>query len=145
MMHLWTSQFCECHLYNGPYHELYQYFFQDYFETPYLSILGCLSQYADDTVLILNGSESSMRSAFKNLDTFANISGLKVNVEKTNAMWIGSKKNSVDKLCKEIKVNWVDNKGSFKALGVAFSTDLDSMVSLNYNKAIESLRKQYVV
>ena len=58
-----------------------------------------------------------------------------------NAMWIGSKKNSVDKLCKEIKVNWVDNKGSFKALGVAFSTDLDSMVSLNYNKAIESLRK----
>ena len=78
----------------------------------------------------------------KILYTFANISGLKVNVEKTNAMWIGSKKNSVDKLCKEIKVNWVDNKGSFKALGVAFSTDLDSMVSLNYNNAIESLRKQ---
>ena len=78
-----------------------------------------------------------MRSALKNVDTFANISGLKVNVEKTNAVdWFEE-----EQLCKEIKVNWVD-KGSFKALGVAFSTDLDSMVSLNYNKAIESLRKQ---
>ncbi len=95
---------------------------------------NCFSQYAYDTVLFLSSSESSMGSAFKNLGLFASISGLRVNTDKTNAIWIGSKKNSVDKLCKEINVNWVDVKGAFKVLGVELSTYLNSMVLLNYKK-----------
>ena len=42
-----------------------------------------LSQYADDTVFILDGSENWLSRAFKLLDDFAWMSGLKVNISKT--------------------------------------------------------------
>ena len=48
-----------------------------------------ISQYADDTTLILDGSEKSLRSAVQILDDFNDtISGLS---SKTEALWIGSK------------------------------------------------------
>ena len=72
-----------------------------------------LSQFADDTVLFLNGTERSMYGAFNVLDYFANISGLRVNVDKTNAVWIGSMKGTDDKLCEDIKVNWVGTGDTF--------------------------------
>ena len=50
-----------------------------------------ISQYADDTTLILNGSEKSLTSAIQVLDDFGKISGLKLNDSKTEARWIGSK------------------------------------------------------
>ena len=46
-----------------------------------------LSQYADDTVLFRDGSENSMNSAFHTLNMIC----LKVEIEKTQAVWIGSK------------------------------------------------------
>ena len=49
-----------------------------------------ISQYADDTTFILDGSQSSFSRSLYLLDTFALISGLKVNYEKTDALWIGS-------------------------------------------------------
>ena len=53
-----------------------------------------LSQYADDTTMILEGSELSFSRTLYLLDTSTDISGLKVNYEKTEALWIGSLKNS---------------------------------------------------
>ena len=43
----------------------------------------------DDTTLVLDGSDTSMQQSFSLLDSFAEISGLKVNY-KTEALWIGS-------------------------------------------------------
>ena len=57
-----------------------------------IDVLGVeckISQYADDTTLILEGSFSSLETAFKTLDNFALASGLKVNYEKSEALWIG--------------------------------------------------------
>ena len=42
-----------------------------------------ISQYADDTTFILDGSQSSFSRSLYLLDTFALISGLEVNYEKT--------------------------------------------------------------
>ena len=53
-----------------------------------------LSQYADDTQIFLDGSEKSLREALLILDTFYKMSGLKINVEKTKAIWIGSLSHS---------------------------------------------------
>ena len=53
-----------------------------------------ISQYADDTTFILDGSQSSFSRSLYLLDTFALISGLKVNYDKTEALWIGSRKGS---------------------------------------------------
>ena len=44
-----------------------------------------LSQYADDTTMILDGSKPSFTRAISVLDEFALVSGLKVNYEKQNA------------------------------------------------------------
>ena len=58
-------------------------------------------QYADSTTLILNGSQSSIERSFLLLDAFAQVSGLKVNYEKTEALWISTHKNRTDKLIKK--------------------------------------------
>jgi mannosylglycoprotein endo-beta-mannosidase len=58
-----------------------------------------LSQYADDTSLILDGSPASLDASLRLLQFYAEISGLKINLEKTNVIWIGSKKHSHDKMC----------------------------------------------
>ena len=49
-----------------------------------------VSQYADDTTLILDGADNSIKHSLNLLDSFAELSGLKVNYEKTEALWIGS-------------------------------------------------------
>ena len=49
-----------------------------------------LSQYADDTTMILDGSELSLSRTLLLLDNFAISSWLKINYEKTELLWIGS-------------------------------------------------------
>ena len=49
-----------------------------------------LSQYADDTQLILDGSEKSLKEALHLLKQYYKMSGLKINIDKTRALWIGS-------------------------------------------------------
>ena len=51
-----------------------------------------ISQYADDTSMFLDGSSESLNNTLCELEKFANISGLKINFDKTQGVWIGSKK-----------------------------------------------------
>ena len=46
------------------------------------------------TPMILDGSKRSFSGALYVLDIFANVSGLKANYEKTEALWTGSHKNT---------------------------------------------------
>ena len=55
-----------------------------------------LCQYADHTQIFLDGSENSLHQLMLILKKFYNMSGLKVNEDKTKALWIG-------KLCKSEK------------------------------------------
>ena len=56
-----------------------------------------LLQFADDTTVFLSDLNSA-KALFKLLDYFEKVSGLKLNVEKTEAMWIGSDINREDTL-----------------------------------------------
>ena len=56
-----------------------------------------VSQYADDTTLILDGTEESVRASLLLIKAFGDISGLRLNNKKTEALWIGSRRNSVPK------------------------------------------------
>ncbi|CAH3118450.1 unnamed protein product, partial [Porites lobata] len=47
-----------------------------------------VSQYADDTTLILDGTEESVRASLLLIEAFGNISGLRLNNENTEALWI---------------------------------------------------------
>ena len=84
-----------------------------------ITILGTeckLSQYADDTTMILDGSQSSFSRTLYLLDAFASISGLKVNYDKTEALWIGSSKTSNAALLSNKPITWAERK--VYALGV---------------------------
>ena len=53
-----------------------------------------ISQYADDTSMFLDGSSESLNTTLSELEKIANISGLKIYFDKTQVIWIGSKKYS---------------------------------------------------
>ena len=78
-----------------------------------------LSQYADDTTLILDGSEKSLSEALRILESFEKVSGLRLNSKKTEALWIGSCAGKSEKLHPEKDFNWQNTK--VKALGVHFA------------------------
>ena len=68
---------------------------------------------------------------------FASMSGLKINVDKIVAVWIGSERNSQVKFMPELDLNW--NPGTFKVLDVMFSTDLHEIVSVNFENRLKRL------
>ena len=96
-----------------------------------------LSQYADDTTILLDGSEQSLEAALQTLSIFAKISGLKVNNSKTKAVWIGSNKFSGETFNHRFKLDW--NQNNFEILGIIFSCNLDTMIQLNYVKKLKQI------
>ena len=89
-----------------------------------------ISQSADDTTLILDGSDTSKQQSFSLLDSFAEISGLKVNYDKTEALWIGSMRLHKRVIAAFQHIIWSFSK--VKALGIWFSTIKEESESLNY-------------
>ena len=72
------------------------------------------------------------------------MSGLKINVEKTRAIWIGSLSHSNRQLCKEYKLDW--SQGSFKILGVNFTAEVFDIWDVNTEQiytSIESICKKW--
>ena len=103
-----------------------------------------LSQYADDTQLFLDGTEQSLKETLNVLKLFYLMSGLKINVEKTRAIWIGSLSHSNRQLCKEYKLDW--SQGSFKILGVNFTAEVFDIWDVNTEQiytSIESICKKW--
>lgn len=98
-----------------------------------------LSQYADDTQLYLDGSEAVLEEALNVLDRFYLISGLKINVEKTQVVWIGSLVGSTARLCQDKQLDWVQN--TFKVLGIVFFADVSNIWNFNYQSKMDELKR----
>ena len=98
-----------------------------------------ISQYADDTTMILDGSEASFSRTLYLLDTFAVCSGLKVNYEKTEALWIGSSRNSNIVLPSNKPITWAE--GKVHALGVWFSTAEINLINLNSSEKMKNRKE----
>ena len=96
-----------------------------------------ISQYADDTSIFLDGSEKSLNELLKELELFARMSGLKVNFDKTQLVWIGSKKFDQNSIKTKWKLIW--GKQTFKILGINFNTDLTKMIKENYTPKMQTL------
>ena len=88
-----------------------------------------ISQYTDDTQRLLDGSENTLNETLNVLNRFCQISGLKINVEKTRAIWIGAKLFSNDRLCHHYKLDL--GQGPFKMLGVSFSSNVNEISKIN--------------
>ena len=98
-----------------------------------------LSQYADDTTLILDGSHESLLSSLAMLDDFSKVSGLRLNDNKTGALWIGASigNDKIQLSGKELKLP----KDKVKSLGLWISTDRELSASLNYNEKLEKVKE----
>ena len=100
-----------------------------------------IGQYADDTFVLLDGGEKSLRETIKIFQVYEKCSGLKINVEKTNAVWLGSKTNDRP-MCTDLRIKWVTE---FTLLGIHFNTQMDKMHDSNYNKALGAMEKVFKV
>ena len=102
-----------------------------------------ISHYADDTSVFINGSEKSLRESLKVLNIFYELSGLKMNVDKTKVIKIGALAGSQVHLCPEYNLGW--EEGNFTVLGIEFNVDLKSIIELNFRKKLEEIKRTLTV
>ena len=100
----------------------------------------CLFQYADDTILFLDGTEKSLKSALDLLFQFSKFSGLKPNIGKTKAIWIGSMAESEDTICNNYNLQW--SNGEFTVLGIKFNSSLSQMTEANFDNKLSQIVKE---
>ena len=93
-----------------------------------------ISQYADDTFLVLDGCDTSLGETLICFENFYKASDLKINTSKTRVAWVGNKRYSNQILCPDFKLDW--SVSNFKLLGIDFSLDLSSMSDLNFRKKL---------
>lgn len=101
-----------------------------------------LLQYADDTVLFMDGSEDSIRSTLSLVNQYSKFSGLKPNYDKTQCIKIGSTAYTGNNYYEKYK-NLMWSQEPFTVLGVTYCIDLDTntMFDLNFLPKIELVKK----
>ena len=63
-----------------------------------------ITQFADDTCLYLNGT-NSLESVLKVFEDFSRYAGLKLNIDKTETIWLG-RNHRICKICYIKIINW---------------------------------------
>ena len=96
-----------------------------------------LEIYADDLSVFLDPAPDNLRYTIMTLTNFYELSGLKISVKKTIAIWIGKNHDSNVKLCPDLNLKWAK---SFTLLGINFDNNLSNMQS-NFNNKIEKVEK----
>ena len=102
-----------------------------------------ITQFADDTQTVSEGDSLSFEETIKTVVTFGNKSGLQMNSEKTQAIWLGSKKGSPIKLLPNMKICW--NPDKFKILGIWLTVDLKECVDINFNDKLSEIKTLYKI
>ena len=88
-----------------------------------------LTQFADDTSLFLQPTKKTLRRTLLTLNNFKEVSGLKINLSKTKAIWIGSNRYKQNGICYDLGLDWVHE---FVALGIKYNVqDLNNIIPLN--------------
>ena len=89
-----------------------------------------LLQFADDTTA---ADFNSAQALLKLLNDFEKVSGLKLNVMKTEAMWIGSLQNCEDE---PLGFKW---KICVKFLGIFITYDVKILVEKNFKQRLKKI------
>ena len=83
-----------------------------------------LSLYADDCTIYLEYDGDNLRHCLKIMKDFHRLSGLEMQVEKTQCIVMGNGNDDVINLCPEMNLIWDQN---FTLLGIDFNANLDNM------------------
>ena len=100
-------------------------------------IRNLMEIYADDLTIFLKPCSQNLRNVVNNLTNFYKLSGLKISISKTKAIWFGNKCNSDEILCPDLSLKWVRN---FTLLGINFNNNLDNMQN-NFTDKIDKVEK----
>ena len=92
-----------------------------------------LLQFADDTTAVLSDLNSA-DALFSLLKEFEKVFGLKLNVKKTEAMWIGSLKSCEDQT---LGVKW---QTCVKFLGIRITFDIKLSVEKNFKQRLKKIK-----
>ena len=91
--------------------------------------------------IFMEPSSNNLSMVVTIINNFFRLSGLKISVTKTNAVWFGSKWDSDEILCPELGLKWVKN---FTLLGIEFDNHLDN-TRANLDKKLVCWRKCYQI
>ena len=98
-----------------------------------------VSQYADDTTLLLCPHERNLRECMTILTEFQSISGMKVNKEKTKVIKIGAWGDNRTILCPDLNLKWTQK---CECLGIAYDiNNMDNITDINIEKKISEILK----
>ena len=100
-----------------------------------------ISQFADDAQLMNRGDRQSFEKSIDIINKFGKVSGLFMNIEKTQAVWLGSEKHSNVRYLPDLKLMW--NPKQFKILGIWFTQDLKDCPTLNYSEKISEVERLF--
>ena len=101
------------------------------------NLTHALELYADDCSIFLKPKDLSLRTAISTLDNFYRLSGLKISVSKTKAIWFGSGATNQYHICPDLTLDW-DNK--FKLLGIDFHNNLVGM-ECNHESKVREMKR----
>ena len=102
-----------------------------------------ISQFADDTELFQNGERKTFEETIYTIEFFGQISGLKINIEKTFVVWFGSALNSPVRYMPHLRFEW--NPGKFRILGIWFTADLARCEKLNFEEKLQEIKQLFTV
>lgn len=97
-----------------------------------------ISQYANETTLVLDGSPASLTTSLQILDLFSDVSGLRLNSKETEALWIVANTGKETHLGPHKEFKWIKDK--VKALGLWLFTNPETTIEANYNAKITKIR-----
>ena len=92
-------------------------------------------QHADDSTLLLR-DKNSIKIAIQSINEFTKITGLKLNINKTEGIWTGSLKNS-EKEYNDICFN----KETIKCLGIHIGNDQSKCKEKNWESKLKNFEK----
>ena len=98
-------------------------------------IMYLLGLFADDTDSYLSHDQQTMTELFRTIDIFGDVSGLRINYDKTSVYRIGSLKDSDAKLYTQKPIQWTNEPVNI--LGVWIDHNEQYMVELNYKHLLE--------
>ena len=99
-----------------------------------------ISQYADDTSLILDGSQRGFEKCVETVLEYAKYSGLSMNFDKTKVVWFGCQAQPNETFMPHLNFEW--NPKTFSILGVEFNKDLENLSDLNIEKKLVDMQRE---
>ena len=94
-----------------------------------------MTQYADDASMLLKNGEQIL-NALDEVIEFGKVSGLKLNMNKTEGLWIGSLANSNIKIA---GIKWRNDP--IKYLGIYIGINREACNNLNWYSKLEAFQR----